>query len=192
MKKIYIILTHTGTALSTIIKYYTKDAFSHVSIALDENLYKMYSFGRLNPYNPFWGGFVHEEITSGTFKRFKNTIAEVYSLTVDDKEYEKVSKVIKYFDENKEKYKFNTLGLLCVCIKKQIKYKNTFYCAEFVRHVLNVSGIQESSLPKIIKPEDFKMMTNIKLEYRGLLSKYNNRNKPKYRIEKKNINEVCV
>lgn len=30
----------------------------------------MYSFGRLNPYNPFWGGFVHESIDKGTFKRF--------------------------------------------------------------------------------------------------------------------------
>ena len=62
MKKIYIILTHTGTALSTIIKYYTKDEFSHISISLDENLEEMYSFGRLNPYNPFLGGFVHESI----------------------------------------------------------------------------------------------------------------------------------
>ena len=48
MKKIYIILTHTGTMLSKIIKKYTKDEFSHVSIALDKELNRMYSFGRLN------------------------------------------------------------------------------------------------------------------------------------------------
>ena len=72
MKKIYIILTHTGTTLSKIIKNYTKDEFSHVSISLDKDLNEMYSFGRLNPYNPFWGGFVHEGINFGTFKRFKN------------------------------------------------------------------------------------------------------------------------
>lgn len=36
MKKIYIILTHTGTILSKIIKEFTKDEFSHVSIALDK------------------------------------------------------------------------------------------------------------------------------------------------------------
>lgn len=38
MKKVYIILTHTGTVLSKIIKKYTKDEFSHVSIALDKEL----------------------------------------------------------------------------------------------------------------------------------------------------------
>ena len=45
MKKLYIILTHTGTILSKIIRYLTKDEFSHVSIALDADLEKMYSFG---------------------------------------------------------------------------------------------------------------------------------------------------
>lgn len=84
MKKIYLVLAHTGTTLATIIKYYTKDEFSHVSIALDDELEEMYSFGRLNPYNPFWGGFVHENIYKGTFKRFKNTKTEVYSLLVTD------------------------------------------------------------------------------------------------------------
>lgn len=176
MKKIYIILTHTGTALSTIIKYYTKDEFSHISIALDADLQEMYSFGRLNPYNPFWGSFVHEYINKGTFKRFKNTKAKIYSLFVTDEQYEKAKKTITYFNKNKHKYKFNILGLACVSINKKITRKNTFYCAEFVRHILKVSNITEvNELPEIIKPEDFKKMNGIMLEYDGLLRKYNKR-----------------
>ena len=107
MEKIYIILTHTGTALSRIIKYYTKDEFSHVSIALDSELKEMYSFGRLHPYNAFWGSFVHEEINKGTFKRFKKTKAEIYSLLVTDEQYEKAKKTITYFNNNKQKYKLS-------------------------------------------------------------------------------------
>lgn len=177
MKKIYLILTHTGTILSTIIKQYTKDEYSHVSIALDEELHKMYSFGRLNPYNPFWGGFVHEGIARGTFKRFKNTTTEIYSLKITDEQYEKLKKVIRYFNNNKEKYKFNTIGLACVRIRKKITLKNTFYCAEFVRHVLKSARIQVGTLPEIIKPEDFKDIDGIKLEYQGLLRKYNKADK---------------
>ena len=56
MKKIYIVLTYTGTILSRLVKYYTKKEYSHVSISLDENLEEMYSFGRLNAYIPFIGG----------------------------------------------------------------------------------------------------------------------------------------
>ena len=180
MKKIYIILTHTGTALSTIIKYYTKDEFSHISISLDENLEEMYSFGRLNPYNPFWGGFVHESIKNGTFKRFKNTRTEIYSLNIENEQYERLVKIIKYFNKNKNKYSFNILGLACVSIKKKIKRKNNFYCAEFVKHVLKSAGITSGAgLPKIIKPEDFKNIDGLNLEYKGLLKKYSKRNNPK-------------
>ena len=173
MKKIYIILAHTGTILSNIIRYWTKDEVSHVSIALDADLEEMYSFGRLNPYNPFWGGFVHEHINKGTFKRFKNTTAEVYSMFVTDEQYEKARKTIEYFNKNKEKYKFNVLGLACVSINKKIIRKNTFYCAEFVKHMLKVIGITEvNELPKIIRPQSFKQLSGLRLEYEGLLRKY--------------------
>ena len=171
MKKIYIILAHTGTILSTIIRYWTKDEFSHVSIALDAELEQMYSFGRLNPYNPFWGSFVHEHINKGTFKRFKKTKAEVYSLFVTDEQYEKAKKTIEYFNNNKQKYKFNILGLACVSINKKIMRKNSFYCAEFVKYALEESHIV-SALPDLIKPEDFYDLEISVPVYEGLLRKY--------------------
>ncbi len=102
MKEIYIVLTHTGTLLSQIIKKYTKDEFSHVSIALDVELREMYSFGRLHPYNPFWGGFVHESIDKGTFKRFYQTKSKVYSLKITDEQYENIKNKIKHFEAEKD------------------------------------------------------------------------------------------
>ena len=177
MKKIYIALMQTGTLLSNIIKCYTKDEFSHISIALDSELKEMYSFGRLHAYNPFWGSFVHEELNKGTYKRFKNTKTEVYSLVVTDEQYEKIKKVINYFKENKQKYRFNFIGLACVGINKRIKRKNRFYCAEFVKHIMKVSGISVNDLPELIRPEDFKKLQGLKLEYKGLLRKYNKKQK---------------
>jgi len=189
MKQIYIVLTHTGTALSTIIKYYTKDEFSHVSISLDEELEEMYSFGRLNPYNPFWGGFVHESIKNGTFKRFKNTRTEIYSLNIEDEQYNRLVKIINHFKMNIQKYSFNILGLACVSIKRKIRRKNNFYCAEFVKHVLKSAGITSvAELPEIIKPEDFKKIEGLQLEYKGLLKKYIKRNKPKIKDLMKSMN----
>ena len=41
-KKIYIVLTYTGTILSRIIKLYTKAEYCHVSLSLDKKLNKMY------------------------------------------------------------------------------------------------------------------------------------------------------
>lgn len=171
MKKIYIILTYTGTILSKIIKVYTKDEFSHVSIALDEELKQMYSFGRLNPYNPFWGGFVHENINSGTFKRFKKTKTAIYSLQVNEEQYKKVEQTIKKIQESKKPYRFNVLGLFAVGLKLKIRKEHSFYCAEFVKYSLENSGI-ETNLPSIIRPDNFKNLKNLNLEYLGKLRDY--------------------
>lgn len=170
MKKIYIVLTHTGTILSRIIKKYTKDEFSHISISLDKELNEMYSFGRLNPYNAFWGGFVHESIHKGTFKRFYNTKAKIYYLEVTEKQYEHIKNLIKYIDENKQKYKFNILGLFAAGFNKQIKEEYSFYCAEFVKYVIESAGI-DINLPETVKPEDFKKIEGLVEIYTGLLRK---------------------
>lgn len=172
MKKIYIILTYSGTMLSKIIKYYTKDEFSHVSISLDQDLKQMYSFGRLNPYNPFWGGFVHERINSGTFKRFSNTRAKIYSLEVNDEQYEKLKYTILYIKRLRKSYTFNILGLFAVGFNIRVRSNKSFYCAEFVKYVLDKAKI-ETELPDLIKPEDFKLIRNLKPEYNGFLRLYN-------------------
>ena len=181
MKKIYLVLTHTGTTLSTIIKCYTKDEFSHISIALDEELNELYSFGRLHANNPFIGGFVHEGIDFGTFKRFKNTQTEIYSLEIDNNKYEDISNEINSFKNNKEKYKFNIIGLFAVSINKKIHYKDTFYCAEFVKYLFEKAKI-ENNLPDIIKPQDFKKLKNINLVYKGKLKNYNKNKIAKYEV----------
>ena len=175
MKKIYITLTHTGTILSKIIRCYTKDEFSHVSISLDRELNQMYSFGRLRPYNPFFAGFVHERRNHGTFKRFKETETCIYSLEVKDKEYDIIARIINEMNKDSKKYKFNLVGLFAVCIHVKIRSKNSFYCAEFVKYLLEKSKV-ECNLPEIIKPEDFKKIGNIKKEYKGKLRNYTTNN----------------
>ena len=171
MKEIYIVLTHTGTTLSGIVKFYTRKKYTHVSIGLDSKLKELYSFGRLNPYNPFVGGFVHEELNKGTFARFKNTIGAVYSLKVTDEQYSSIIKTIEYVKENKDKYKFNVIGLFFVSINKKYQKQDSFYCAEFVKYILE-KCFNKKLLPEIIKPMDFLELDNIELIYEGLFSKY--------------------
>ena len=171
MKKIYIVITYTGTMLSKIIKFYTKDEFSHVSISLDKELKQMYSFGRLNPYNPFIGGFVQEYTDKGTFKRFKDTIAKILEIEVDEEKYLRLQQIIKHFELEKSEYKFNTFGLFAVGFKLKIKAKNSFYCAEFVKHLIDESDIG-IELPELIRPENFKDIDLGEEIYNGLLREY--------------------
>lgn len=171
MKKIYFVLTHTGTVLSKIIKNYTKDEFSHVSISLDKELNKMYSFGRINPYNPLWGGFVHEYIDKGTFKRFYKTKTKIFSLEITEKQYLDLEKIIYDMEKNKEKYKFNIVGLFAAGFQKKIGIENSFYCAEFIKYVITKAHI-ETNLPEVVKPEHFKNINDLHEVYSGLLKNY--------------------
>lgn len=171
MKKIYIVLTHTGTILSKIIKNYTKYEFSHVSIALDKDLNEMYSFGRLKPYNPFIAGFVHEHINKGTFKRFYNTRTKIYYLMITDEEYNCVKDTIEKIKAEKDNYKFNIIGLFAAGFHKKIGKEKSFYCAEFVKYVLENAKVN-IDLPEIVTPEDFNKIKQAEEIYTGLLRKY--------------------
>lgn len=172
MKKIYIVLTYTGTALSRIIKLYTKKEYSHVSISLDKKLTKMYSFGRINPYIPFIGGLVKESPKFGTFKRFKNTTSKIYSFEVSDSDYYFIKKTINRMYSNKEVYKFNLLGLIAILVNKKVYRENYFYCAEFVKYVLESSNLNVE-LPNIVKPDDFRRLDGVSEIYTGKLNQYN-------------------
>lgn len=171
IKKIYFVLTYTGTILSKVVHIYTKQEFCHSSLSLDKDLNEMYSFGRYWAYNPFIGGFIKEEIDSGTFKRFINTKAAIYSLEVTNWQYNLIKKEIRKFKRSKDKYSFNILGLAAIVFHKKLNRKNKFYCSEFVKYLVDVGNI-ENDLPEIVRPQDFQLIDNVELVYEGKLSDF--------------------
>ena len=136
-KSIYIVLSQTGTMLSKVLKFFTGADYNHASIALSSNLKKMYSFGRLNPYNPFVGGFVEEGINIGTFKRFYKTNALVLKLDVDTRTYVQIEQMLNYFVKNKTKFHYNYVGLLLAMFKKDYSPTNRYYCSQFKNYCFN-------------------------------------------------------
>lgn len=170
-KDIYIILSYSGTNLSRLIRIFSHAEFSHVSISLDEDLKRMYSFGRLHAYNPFLAGLVHESAHYGTFKRFKDTLCEVYSLKIKSSQYETIEKTLNKMIKERKKYSFNIVGLVAAGMNVKYKPKKSFYCAQFVKHLLDIALI-DIGLPEIIKPIDFRKPKEMNLEYKGLLRKY--------------------
>ena len=171
MRKVYIVLTYTGTILSRLVRGYTGKEYAHVSLALDKELKEMYSFGRLNPYNPFIGGFVHESIDYGTFKRFYKTKTKIYSLEVNDEQFNKIKDIINDINENKNEYHFNIIGIFLAAVNLHLKRERYFYCAEFVKYVLDNSDLKVD-LPDVVRPDDFNKLKNIKEIYTGVLKQY--------------------
>ena len=158
--------------LSRVVHIYTKHEFSHCSISLDRELNEMYSFGRYQAYNPFFGGFIKEDVESGTFKRFSNTKTAIYSLEVTNWQYKQIKREIKRMKRQKDKYKYNILGLAAILFHKKIRLHNRYYCSEFVKHLVDIGKV-DNNLPDIVKPQDFENIENVELIYRGKLRDFN-------------------
>ncbi|MGL5316557.1 MAG: hypothetical protein ACRC92_25090 [Peptostreptococcaceae bacterium] len=173
MKKIYVITTYTGTVLSYMIRNFSKTPYAHVSIALNEDLRPMYSFGRLNPKTPIFAGFVEENINEGLYAIRQNTMCRVYSLEVTDSQYEKLKENIDKVSSHRTEYDYDVRGLVRLSINKPRQKDYKYVCSNFVADMLVKSNINILEKPSHeVRPNDFYDLDKFTLEYEGLLSKY--------------------
>lgn len=172
-KSVYVLLTDTGTLFTRMIKLFTDAPYNHVSIAFDEGLDEVYSFGRKYPRNPLIAGFIKEDVYFGTYRYFCNTRCLLLKIEVSPMQYDRIRNVIHNFNNNKDTYSYNLLGLIGVAIGYPINPKNKFFCSQFVAEVFNKSGMGLWTLPPaLVTPNDFLMHPNFETVYEGSLYDY--------------------
>lgn len=169
-KKIYIVLTDTGTLLTRLIKIYTKKPYNHASISFDAYLTEVYSFGRKRPHNPFIGGFVKENFRSCFFEQAG---CAVYSLETTEADTAKMKHYISDIEAEKDSYRYNFLGLFGFLMNKPLKRDNAFFCSQFAATILNQG--ERVSFEKdfaLITPNDLTHIQDLTLEYEGKMEQY--------------------
>lgn len=171
MKKfIYIVLTDTGTLLSKAIGMYTGKELNHTSIAFDNELIEMYSFGRKQPHNPFVGGFVKESATEGIFQQ---ATCAVYRCEVTAEDYIRMLDKIRLIEQEKELYKYNFIGLFGVAVNKGIQREHAFFCSQFVAMVVNEGDLQMFTIaPSLVQPHHFSQLPCLERVFEGDLQTY--------------------
>lgn len=174
-KNIYLILTHTGTTWSKIIKKLNDYKYSHVMLSLDDNFDRMYSFGRKKWYNPFIAGFVVEDKDGDFFSFYNRAKCRVYKFAVTDKQYDKLCEVLLWFEKNKHRVSYDIIGVILRYIGISFRQKDRYVCTHFVGSVLKDSGIAPMiNKPEELKPQDFETIANrisSKVIYEGFLRK---------------------
>ncbi|CAM3601456.1 hypothetical protein ERUR111494_02215 [Erysipelothrix urinaevulpis] len=173
MKKIYIVLSDTGSLFTRSIKLFTRKPYNHASIAFDPSLETLYSFGRRQANNPFIAGFVEEKKDDGTFKKFKNTNCVVLSFEVEQESYQQLQQTVREFIEHKDQYHYNLIGLLGVMLNRPMPRKNKYFCSSFVAEIMEDSEINLlKSSPYLTRPNHFMEIEDAVIEYEGLLRDY--------------------
>jgi len=174
-RKIYIILSQSGSNLSRFLKLVTREPYNHASIALDGDLQTMYSFGRLRAYNPFRGGFVRESTAYGTFKRFKNTRARVLEIEVSAAAYDEVDEIIRQMLGEQGRYHYNYWGLILAAVRVPFKKRYCYYCSEFIKYLaLRMELPEADKLPAIVKPMHLMSIPHTTV-FEGILREYDPR-----------------
>lgn len=173
-KKLYILLTDTGTWFTRMIKAYTKEPFNHASLAFDEELRDVYSFGRKYESNPFRGGFVKENMTSPLFwDEKRNTTCAVYECEVGKAAYERIRRTVERMERSEGEYKYNGIGLLGVVLRLKISRRRAYFCSQFVAAMFQAGGISLSGkCPELTTPGDLGRAECAKLVYTGGLRHY--------------------
>ena len=171
MKKIYIILSHSGSIPSKFVKTFTHFKYSHVSISLKSNISIMYSFGRKRLNNPLNGGFIIEKKKGPFYKKFKNTSCLILELEINNTEYKKLIKELKKYKDKINIYKYDIFGVVLSIFNIKIDREKYSMCSQFVGNLLTDSGIYKLN-KKIIRPIDFMDLPNKKIIYEGKLLKY--------------------
>ncbi|SET51843.1 hypothetical protein SAMN05216389_11376 [Oceanobacillus limi] len=169
-KSIYLLFSDTGTYLSRAINYCTKQSLNHVSIGFDSELKEVYSFGRINPRNPFSGGFVKEDIRGDFLERAN---CKIYTMQITESDYNKILTNIKEIEAEASNYKYNFIGLIGVLLQIEINRKNALFCSQFVATVLK--DCKELCLEKphcFVTPADIREQLGLQLIYQGKLGDY--------------------
>ncbi len=169
-KKVYILLTDTGTVFTRLIRLYTRKPYNHASISFDPSLERVYSFGRKTAKNPFIGGFVQEDVKNGLFKQATGV---VLSFTITEQQWQQMRAYIQQLEEEKDKYRYNFLGLIAIIFNMPFNRKNAFFCSQFVASVLKESDIVDFDKPiSLVTPHDLQQVNHFQAIYQGKLKDY--------------------
>ena len=155
---VYIMLVHSGTAVSNAIKVVSHAEFSHAAISFDSSMDEMYSFARKDPRNPFIGGFRFESVGRGFYDN-KHCPYAVYVVPCTETQIKKMKKRLNYFIQNQSKFKFDFVGLVKNYLGIVDNPEYRWFCSRFVADILNAGAPKKNPYveePSLQDPDDFK------------------------------------
>ncbi len=137
---IYIVFLSTTTYMGRMIRLFTRNQYSHVTIAFDRDLNKMYSFARYRVNSPILGGFV-TELPHRYLHGNRDVTVKICEIPLPDEEYKRIREEVEYFHKNKEVMIYNTVNAVLSLLGKKLQVKNMFTCLEFVTYLMRYTNI---------------------------------------------------
>lgn len=137
---IYVVFSATPYLIGKAIRRITGEVYNHASIALDEDLTRMYGFARRYYRTPLYGGFVRES-RSRYHVNGKSTHIHLCRLPVTEQQHKALEAQLTQMYSKRDQYIYNHLSALGALFHKPIKAKEAYTCVEFCVQILHELGI---------------------------------------------------
>lgn len=161
---VFLLLMHSGSPLSTIIKTLTRNEYSHACISFNSKLEPIYSFNgkfKRDGSSPF----TIRMIDDPHFLKYHPTYS-LYVMYVNKKNYDKMKERLQYFIDNRDELEYDFLNLFSVLIGRESEKSNKWFCSKFVMSVLG-TGRNNLKVPSLYKPQDIAEFEDVTLVNKG-------------------------
>lgn len=171
MKTVYVLLSRSDTLCARMIRLATAAKFNHVSICLDEDLGRFYSFARRRMHNPLIAGFIAENLRSGILGRNGYQPCLLFALDIPDEAHTHLQAVVDAFFAEYHRYRYNFIGVPLCYLGIPFERRHHYLCSQYVAFMLRLTG--SCTLPRpvsLMKPMHITQIPELRLVYSGPLS----------------------
>lgn len=134
MKMVTILLTKYSDLFGRFISAISRDGYSHASISIDGKEEIFYSFN--------YKGFVIEKPKKRVPKTRKPGSICI-RMQVPESTYTIIQEEANRFLMNRERYAYSRLGVVLCLLRIPHKFKNQYFCSQFVAEILSHAGAVE-------------------------------------------------
>ena len=171
-KELYIFLVRTNSLFSHIISLFTKTSYTHASVGFDPECRSLYSFARIYTHMAIPAGFVKESADTGLLSLSPTAPCAVFRVRVTEQAYHDIKSELERMYSRRESYGYNYLGPIFCFFGIPVKRKNKYFCSQFVAELLSRHKAVTLNKPaSLYHPRDIEAMPELKLIYKGRLSK---------------------
>ena len=147
MEYIYVVLEKSHTILGKVARLLDPYEYTHITVSLDGELKKFYSFSRLRHYGPFCSGITKETLDCYAYGNNKSVKLKVFKIPVTAEKKKEIVRFIKEVYDDRKNYYFNLYSALTMGIFHGFRIYKTHNCMTFVGRILELSGTFQMDKP---------------------------------------------
>lgn len=172
MAQIYLALVDTPGVFASMIRRFLKQRYIHVVISMDSGLAEAYSFGRRNPFVPFFAGFERED-PEKILCAFPDAGYLVCEMECNEEQKQAICSRLREDYNRRWHYHYAVLGLPFIVCGFPFYQRNHYTCSSYLARILSDHGIWISEKHfSLVTPKDFCLYPHKKVVFEGSLKEF--------------------